>query len=572
MIPVKHMSSPSTRFKALIVDDELTNRIILRSLLKKQGYETMEAENGQQAIEMYREYSPNMVFMDVMMPIMDGYEATRIIKREAGNLFVPVIFLTAMTDEEALQECIDAGGDDFLVKPYDKFLLQSKVQAMERIAHLNQEVQGMYSLIHREQEIAEQVFVNAVQKNNIDNPNIRSIISPASTFSGDMILSEYSPSRDIHFLLGDFTGHGLSSALGAMPVSEVFRAMTAKGFTPEEILTGINKKLRQFLPVGMFLGVHLISISHNLEKVMVFNAGMPELLVVDGETNQIKQHVKSNSLPLGIIDNINTGEIGQSIELNINDKLILYSDGLTEAWSEQEEEFGLNRLEQSIQSAPQNGIFDCILGNLHEFCGGRLQSDDVTLIQIDCVPELLPEVPSHTHVAPQEHHFESMGDWEYVFSLQNRRLTETNPVPIIINQIMEMEGVESERQALFTVLTELYVNALDHGVLELHSSLKSTPEGFAEYFQTRELRLQQLTQGHVIFHVSVEQLNDLRSIMFRVEDSGAGFDHKSFVGRRSKESNRFSGRGIYLISELCESLRYLGKGNIAEAIYSWKTR
>jgi serine phosphatase RsbU (regulator of sigma subunit) len=572
MISGVDMSPPSTRFKALIVDDELTNRIILRSLLKKQGYETVEAENGQQAVELYRQSSPSMVFMDVMMPIMDGYEATRIIKREAGNLFVPVIFLTAMTDEEALQECIDAGGDDFLVKPYDKFLLQSKIQAMERIAHLNQEVQGMYSLIHREQEIAEQIFVNAVQKNNIENPNIHSIISPASIFSGDMILSEYSPSRDIHFLLGDFTGHGLSSALGAMPVSEVFRAMTAKGFTPEEILNGINKKLRQFLPVGMFLGVQLISISHNLDKAIVFNAGMPELLLVDGETNHIKQYVKSNSLPLGVIDNIDTSEIGQSIALNENDKLILYSDGLTEAWSEQEEEFGLHRLEESIQSAPQDRIFDNILDRLHQFCGDRLQSDDVTLIQIDCVPKLLPEAPSHTHIAPQEHHFESSGDWEYVFSLQDRRLNETNPVPIIINQIMEMEGVESERQALFTVLTELYVNALDHGVLELNSSLKASPEGFAEYFKTRELRLQQLTHGHVIFHVSVEQLNDLRSIMFRVEDSGAGFNHKDHVFDQSRTGNRFSGRGIHLISELCESLRYLGKGNIAEAIYSWKAR
>lgn len=565
------MNTNSTRLKALIVDDELTNRIILRSLLKKQGYETLEAENGQQAVDLYRQTSPNMVFMDVMMPVMDGYEATRIIKKEAGNLFIPVIFLTAMTDEEALQACIDAGGDDFLVKPYDKFLLQSKIQAMERIAHLNQEVQGMYSLIHREQEIAEQIFVNAVQKNNIENPNIHSIISPASTFSGDMILSEYSPSRDIHYLLGDFTGHGLSSALGAMPVSEVFRAMTAKGFTPDEILNGINKKLRQFLPTGMFLGVQLISISHNLEQVIVFNAGMPDLLLVDGETHQIKQHVKSNSLPLGVIDHLDTSEIAQTIALNENDKLILYSDGLTEAWSEQDEEFGTERLEKSIQEAPGDNIFSNILNSLKLFCGDRLQSDDVTLIQIDCVQDLLPEIPAHTHITPKEHHFDSSGDWEYVFSLKDQRLKETNPVPIIINQIMEMEGVESERQSLFTVLTELYVNALDHGVLGLESSLKSSPDGFAQYFKQRELQLEKLYKGHVIFHVSVEQIDNFRSILFCIEDSGNGFDFKNYKPADSQNGNDFSGRGIYLIKELCESLNYLGKGNIAEAIYSWKT-
>ncbi len=570
--PQLKMNKPDAHLKALIVDDEMTNRLILRSLLRKQGYQTCEAENGQQAVELFRSESPSMIFMDVMMPVMDGYDATRIIKKEAGNNFIPVIFLTAMTDEQSLQTCIDVGGDDFLVKPYDQFLLQSKIQAMERIASLNQTVQGMYSLIHREQEIAEQIFVNAVQKNNIVNPGIKSIIRPATTFSGDMILSEYSPSRDIHFLLGDFTGHGLSSALGAMPVSEVFRAMTAKGFSPEEILTGINKKLRQFLPVGMFLGVQFISISHNLDQVTVFNAGMPELLIVDGPTRQIKHKVKSNSLPLGVVDNMNTSEISQTFPLFENDKLVLYSDGLTEAWSETDEEFGIERLIDAIKDAPNDAIFDNILQQLKQFCGERAQSDDVTLIEINCNDELLPRLPSHSHIRAQNHHFDITGDWEYSFHLKGQRLRETNPVPIIINQIMEMEGIESERQSLFTVLTELYVNALDHGVLALDSKLKSCPDGFAKYFQEREVRLKNIRAGAVVFRISVEQIDNIRSILFRVEDSGSGFDYQNFKDNSAVEIKGLSGRGIMLVRELCESLTYYGNGNIAEAIYSWKTR
>ena len=96
------MSPTETAPLALIVDDELTNRMILRSLLKKQGYDSVEAENGRQAVELFRERQPDIIFMDVMMPEMDGYEATRIIKAEAGNRFIPVIFLTAVTDEESL--------------------------------------------------------------------------------------------------------------------------------------------------------------------------------------------------------------------------------------------------------------------------------------------------------------------------------------------------------------------------------------------------------------------------------------------------------------------------------------
>lgn len=563
-------ANPSPR-KALIVDDEMTNRLILRSLLKKQGYETLEAENGKLAVEAYDAHQPSIVFMDVMMPEMDGYEATRIIKAKAGNYFIPVIFLTAMTDEDSLQACIDAGGDDFLVKPYDKFLLQNKIRAMERIADLNVDLQGMYSLIHREQEIAEQVFVNAVQKGNIDNSNIRQDIRPAGTFSGDMILSEYSPSRDIHFLLGDFTGHGLSAALGAMPVSEVFRAMTAKGFTPEEILVGINKKLRQFLPTGMFLGTQLLSISHNLDQVTVFNCGMPPLLIVDGASGHIKHHVTSQGLPLGVIDNLNTREMAQTLPLQENDKLVLYSDGLTEAWSEDDEEFGSERLEQAIQTSADGEIFKNIMSALESFSGNRTQADDVTLIEINCAQSLLPDLVHHENVPLAKHHFDTRGDWEYTFTLKDKRLAETNPVPIIINQIMEMEGIESERQSLFTVLTELYVNSLDHGVLGLESALKADPSGFAQYFQEREKRMSEVTNGHVTFNLAVEQNADYRSIQIRVEDSGSGFDFDNHEIPDQENHVGLAGRGIFLIRDLCESLQYLGRGNIAEAVYSWKT-
>jgi CheY-like chemotaxis protein len=240
-------SSPGT---ALIVDDERANRLALKTLLEKQGYQTIEAVNGQEAVALFIQQGADIVFMDVLMPILDGYEATRQIKTASGKRFVPVIFLTAMSDEAALAQCIEAGGDDFLVKPYDKLILQSKIRSMRRIAELNGEVQGMYSMIQREQEIAESVFVNAIQSPNIINPHLHQAVRPASIFSGDMVLSAYSPSRDLFFLTGDFTGHGLLAALGAMPVSEVFRAMTTKGFSPEEILAGINRKLKAMLPVG----------------------------------------------------------------------------------------------------------------------------------------------------------------------------------------------------------------------------------------------------------------------------------------------------------------------------------
>ncbi len=555
---------------ALIVDDEMTSRVILRLLLKKQGYETLEATNGQEAIDIFRSHNPDIIFMDVLMPEVDGYEATRQIKAESGNRFVPVIFVTATTDQESLRLCIEAGGDDFMIKPYDNFILHSKIHAMQRIATLNKEVQGMYSMIHREQEIAESVFINAIQGTNIKNPHIRSCIRPATTFSGDMMLSAYSPSRELFFLIGDFTGHGLSSALGALPVSEVFNAMTSKGFNPEDILAGINKKLKVLLPVGMFFGAQLVVINAELDHVRIFNAGMPDLLIISGASNQIIHRGKSRGLPLGVMDSIDSKELGEIIAISPNDKVLMYSDGLTEARNLEDEEFGEERLILAIAKGSKSGHFDRIFSDLDLFCGDTSQVDDVTLAELTCVQEILPQRDENRRKVRQPVRG-AQGQWCMTLEFCGTRLRETNPVPILVNQIVEMEQIEKERSSLFTVITELYVNALDHGVLGLKSDFKSDASGLAHYFKQREARLAVLDSGHVIFSLAVEQQAAIRRFTLRVVDSGAGFDYKNIPPYVKEDSPQLSGRGIMLVKELCHSLSYEGKGNIAKAIFEWST-
>ncbi len=98
---------------ALIVDDDQANRFILKILLEQYDYRIVEANNGQEAIDQYHKEKPNIIFMDVIMPIMDGYDATIQIKAAAGSNFVPVIFLTVMSDEKSIAKwsaCGACGG------------------------------------------------------------------------------------------------------------------------------------------------------------------------------------------------------------------------------------------------------------------------------------------------------------------------------------------------------------------------------------------------------------------------------------------------------------------------------
>jgi len=572
---MKSTTASSERGLALIADDELSNRVILKALLKKMGFEVIQAVDGAQAVMSFEADHPDLVFMDVMMPVMDGYEATRKIKELSGNRFIPVIFLTAMTDEKALARCIEVGGDDFLTKPYSHTMLSAKVKAMERIQALHKDIRALYSRMHRDEEIAEQVFSGAVVAGNVALDQIRTLLRPASVFSGDLLLTAYSPSQDLHILLGDFTGHGLSAALGALPASEVFRSMTAKGFSPPQILHAINNKLHGLLPTGMFMAVQFVKVSRNLDHITTFNCGMPDFYLLDGKTREIIKTIQSHSLPLGITTDINFADDVQHIPVSLNDRVILATDGVTEARNPDGEYFGIERFSQAIDASGEfEYSLECVEKALEDFCQDAAQDDDISLAEIPLCSSLLPAWDTHRRtLAEKEETTNEVLDFdsdsiEFHVALHGGQLRRADPVPMLINYLQETAGLHEHRQPLFTILTELFVNALDHGVLGLDSGLKEGVDGFTHFFEHREKLLQALEEGFIRIGVRIHPLERGGFIVIQIEDSGKGFDLNK-RNQSTKDNQLFSGRGITLLEGLCESVSYIEPGNKATAVYRW---
>merc|ERR1712000_343566 len=121
----------------LIADDNQIDRMVLSRIVRNQGYQVFEAENGALAIEAFEQHQPDIILLDVMMPVMGGREAARQIKTLAGEDFVPVIFLTSLTDAQSLADCLESGGDDFLSKPYNHIILQAKINSFYRMRDMN---------------------------------------------------------------------------------------------------------------------------------------------------------------------------------------------------------------------------------------------------------------------------------------------------------------------------------------------------------------------------------------------------------------------------------------------------
>lgn len=559
----------------LIVDDEISNLLLLKAILSSAGHHAIMARDGSDAVAAFEREQPDMILMDVMMPGMDGYEATRQIKVRAGERFVPVIFLTALDDERALAKCVECGGDDFLTKPYSRVILLAKIDALARTSKLHSTVKMQrdelvyhQDRILKEQEVAQKVFANIIHSSSLREPCINYLLSPMALFNGDLLLAARKPSGGMRVMLGDFTGHGLSAAIGAIPVADIFYRMTAKGFSIGETVTEVNRKLRMILPPGLFCAACLLDLDPVEHQISVWNGGVPDVLVL-GDGGDIQQRFLSKHLPLGVVGD---DKFDTALECNgfgKGDAIYLYTDGVIEAWNPHGEMFGQARLEQFLLSNKSaENRFDRIRNGLLDFIGDQSHSDDITLMELSCDGL----ASHHFDVAEQGRVMQSSVsamEWHVTLEFGPDTLRNFDPLPLVVHMLMEIQGLRGHREHLYTIIAELFSNALDHGLLGLDSALKATPYGFMEYYQLRARELAVLKQGRIRIDLAHTPYGTGGKLVIRVEDSGPGFDYqsKSYV---LNESTIASGRGIALVGSLCDAIQFSGSGNIAEAVYSWK--
>ena len=109
----------STPLKVLVADDTPSNVKVLRTLLRIHGYEVVTAENGRQAVDTFEAEHPDVVLMDVVMPVMGGYDACRLVRKADGGQTVPIIMVTASAPQER-DRAIEAGANEVLMKPVDQ--------------------------------------------------------------------------------------------------------------------------------------------------------------------------------------------------------------------------------------------------------------------------------------------------------------------------------------------------------------------------------------------------------------------------------------------------------------------
>ena len=564
----------SKKLKVLVVDDTPENVMLIVRFLIGLGHETIVATNGLEAVDFFKKHQPDLVLMDVMMPVMDGYEATARIKAIAGDKWVPVLFLSALSQDIDQAKGLSVGGDDFITKPVNLMILSAKIEAMQRIAEMQRKITDYAGELERyrddtenEQHLAKHLLDRIIRSNLTDNNLVDRWLMPAARFSGDVIVSAFTPGNALHVMLADATGHGLTAAINVMPAIEVFYSMTDKGYSLSSIITELNRKIKLLLPTERFVAATLVALNPAEKIVEIWNGGNPDVHFINDQGKIIRTW-KSSYPALGILNEDMLDNRTDAFQWAESGQLFLCSDGLPEAENADGEQFGWERTLQVLKSESPHTRLASLVVAVADHLADESGQDDVSMATISCPIEYHSSVKQMSNNNGVQCPTSSEDDrWKLGLTLNVEQLKTLDILPLLLGWLDQLQLEKEHRNKIFLVLSELINNAIDHGILAVNSKLKESPEGFEAYLNERSLRLHNLHHGFMTIGIECLCMQHQKFIQIRILDSGNGFNHQNWSHQNLNNGILHSGRGILLVRSICHELTFLGKGNEVIATY-----
>ncbi|MBE0493605.1 MAG: SpoIIE family protein phosphatase [Thiomicrospira sp.] len=559
--------------RILIADPSAEHFAFYDCILTAQGFEVLHVDRHDAILDAVQQLPPSLVIVDLAICDEKRNDLIKRIKQSCSthSAFVPVLLASNQDEQILLQHAVAKEADGFLQFPFSDKVLMAKVQSLLRIRSLyvalkstSDQIHQLHYTLEQEYKDAERIYEKFLRPSAQKLAGFDSYISSASIFNGDLLLAKVQSSGDVLILLGDFTGHGLSAAIGVIPVAEMFNSMVTKARSAPEIISEINTKLYNILPAHLFFGCAILQVSPAQKKAHIYNFGMPDVLMIKrAELSRFS----SRNLPLGVVNSQRLDLYPQSVDLSGDEVFYMLTDGFTESRNPQGEMFGDHRVEQTLLHAGKQGI-KTLIEQVGEFCADCFTEDDATIAELQTGPILnFNYIDSFSHLTKASR-------WNLNFRFDHVALKQmAHPMEGLVDMIMHVQPIPSHKERLFMILDELYTNALEHGLLKLDSSLKQQEDGFLRFLNERERAIEGLNTGFIDVQVIHKPLGEYEGeLSIRIEDSGEGFDYTELDASPAPNQFIFSGRGVLLTRSLCSSLTYEGQGNVVTAVYHWHLR
>lgn len=371
----------------LIVDDTPINIGVISGALKD-SYKTKVATNGEKALAIASgEDKPDLILLDVLMPVMDGYEVCRRLKANPDTREIPVIFLTGQTGTEDETRGFDVGAVDYIHKPFSEAVVKARVRTHLMLREAHEQIARQLLAINRELEMARQIQLSILPRSTpkIQGLDIVARYLPMTSVAGDFYDFIVVDEKRVGILVADVSGHGLPSALIASMLQVALTAQVAHASDPARVLSGLNRALCGKFELNFVTAVYVFV---DMEKKLLTcaGAGHPPLLFWRKSPGNVSE-VSENGLILGMFPEATYASL--QLPVAAGDRGVLYTDGIPETKAPSEEEFGIARFKQFMETNQNLAVDQFADGLLDELSRwsqqprGEGQKDDITVLTID---------------------------------------------------------------------------------------------------------------------------------------------------------------------------------------------
>jgi len=382
-----------TKDNILIVDDLPANLQFLNSILAERGYQVRPAINGQIALKIAKKTLPDLILLDIQMPGMTGYEVCEQLKANDKTRQIPVIFISALSEVFDKVKAFSVGGVDYITKPFQAEEVLARVETHLKIHHLQQQLVEQNERFKAEnvrmkaeldvsRRLQKMLLPTEKELTQIEGLDIAAFLEPADEVGGDYYDVLQHEGR-VLLGIGDVTGHGLESGVLAIMVQSAVRALLANNETdPVKFLAALNEVV--------YHNVARMNAENNLTLALVnyqngelhLSGQHEEMIVVrNGEVELID--TIDLGFPIGLDDNISDFIAEAQVSLNQGDVVVLYTDGITEAFNPEKEEYGIDRLCEVIKQHWQQTaktIQKAVIDDVTAYIGTQKVFDDIALL------------------------------------------------------------------------------------------------------------------------------------------------------------------------------------------------
>ncbi len=387
----------------LIVDDSEAVRRLINTYLVKGGYNVLEAGNGLVGLEVVKEKTPDLILLDITMPIIDGYSVCARLQQNEKTSAIPILMLSALNDTESKIRSFELGAVDYITKPVTKGELLARIETHLTISRLTASLQQANDkLLAHQKQLLEGLHAAAnLQKNLLPKriPNCKSLrfssyFKPCEEIGGDIYNIQRVDKNHIAIHLIDVSGHGFPAAMMTALASQALSTSgtiitslhnsTRNATSPVDVVNELDKEfpLERF---NLYMTLFYLLINTKTNHFRYCCAGHPAAIHMQADNSLTLLDVGGPPAGMG-----GKWEEGEGV-LKSGDRIFFYTDGLTEYSDQDGNYYTQERLLQSMRMTTELSLqatVQDIIGTVKQFGKQAPADDDMTLLAMERVEEV----------------------------------------------------------------------------------------------------------------------------------------------------------------------------------------